>query len=267
MQPQFPSPVPTWHNDTYPAISPQRAELSNTGKTVIITGAGGSLGHETAIAFSAAGAARLVLIGRTDSTLAQTKESLPDTGTGRTCLTFCADVTDEKAMRQIAAEVETWDTFIMNAAYLPDPTPIASARVPEYWAAYETNVKSIIIAATAFLPTANKTHATILGVTAGAFVLPPAATLGLSAYLTSKVSMVKILEYLAAENPSVFVASVHPGMVDTMMFRKSGATPDMLPMDSGKFNPIKASVTQRERVSPFISLERFHDANSFRRFR
>ena len=39
MQPPFPSPVPTWHNDTYGAISPQRAELSSAGKTVIITGA------------------------------------------------------------------------------------------------------------------------------------------------------------------------------------------------------------------------------------
>lgn len=39
MQPPFPSPVPTWHNDTYAAISPQRNELRNEGKTVVITGA------------------------------------------------------------------------------------------------------------------------------------------------------------------------------------------------------------------------------------
>ena len=75
----------------------------------------------------------------------------------------------------------------------------------------------------------------MLGVTAGALVFPPASTPGLSAYLTSKMAMVKTLEFLAMENPSVFVASVHPGMVDTGLFRKSGAKPEMMPMDSGEF--------------------------------
>ena len=75
----------------------------------------------------------------------------------------------------------------------------------------------------------------MLGVTEGALVFPPAGTPGLSAYLTSKLAMVKTLEFLAAENPSIFVASVHPGMVDTGIFRKSGAKPEMLPMDSGEF--------------------------------
>ena len=49
------------------------------------------------------------------------------------------------------------------------------------------------------------------------------------------MAMVKTLEFLAVENPSVFVASVHPGIVETGMFRKSGAQPEMLPMDSGEF--------------------------------
>ena len=75
----------------------------------------------------------------------------------------------------------------------------------------------------------------MLGITAGALVFPPDVTPGLSAYLTSKMAMVKTLEFLAAENPKIFVASVHPGMVDTGIFRKSGAKPEMLPMDSGGF--------------------------------
>ena len=153
-------------------------------------------------------------------------------------MTFCADVTGDNAMHQIAAKVGTWDTLIMNAAHLPKPEQIASAQISDYWAAYETNVKSVVILATAFIPTANKARATILGSAAGAFSLPPATTPGLSAYLTSKLAMVKILEFLAVENPTIFIASVHPGMVDTEVFRKSGATPDMLPMDSGKLTSL-----------------------------
>ena len=74
----------------------------------------------------------------------------------------------------------------------------------------------------------------MLGVTSGAQAFPTAHLPGLSAYMTSKVAQVKMLEFLAAENPNLFVASVHPGMVDTSVFRKSGATPDMVPIDSGE---------------------------------
>ncbi|KAL9027761.1 MAG: hypothetical protein Q9196_003765 [Gyalolechia fulgens] len=232
MQLPFPSPVPTWHNDSYAAISPKRAELASTGKTVIITGAGGAIGRETAKAFAIAGAERLVLIGRTDATLRQTKEYVEGIENSTACLAFTADVRDEKAMEKIAAEVGTWDVLILNAGYMPKPGPIASADISEYWAAYETNVLSIVIAAVAFLPRAHKVHATILGVIAGALVFPPTRTPGLSAYLTSKVAATKTLEFLAAENPSVFVASVHPGMIDTEIVRKSGAKPELLPLDS-----------------------------------
>ena len=208
------------------------------------------------MAFAAAGVKRLILIGRNDSTLAQTKESLKASSNSTACLSFRADVADDKVMHEIATEVGTWDIFILNAGHIPDPTSIASANLADYWKSYEvctssppmlpmyprmsnrtiaqTNVKSVIIAATAFLPTANKTHASLLGVAAGALNFPPAGTPGLSAYMTSKIAMVKTLEFLAAENPGLFVASVHPGMIDTGVFRKSGAKPEMLPMDSGE---------------------------------
>jgi hypothetical protein len=58
--------------------------------------------------------------------------------------------------------------------------------------------------------------------------------IGISGYLTSKLAQIKTLEFLAAENPKLFVCSVHPGMIETSIFLKSGATPDALPMDTGQ---------------------------------
>ena len=84
-----------------------------------------------------------------------------------------------------------------------------------------------------FIPTANPSGAAILGVTTGLSGLPPAMLPGLSGYMSSKLAQVKFLEFLAAENPHLFVASVHPGMVETDVFRKSGAKADALPMDKG----------------------------------
>ena len=98
---------------------------------------GNGIGREIAIAFAAAGAERLVLIGRTMSALAQTEESLQAINNSVRCLTFCANVVDERAIYHIAAEVGTWDVLILNAGYLPNPTPIASASLSDYWAAYE----------------------------------------------------------------------------------------------------------------------------------
>lgn len=101
----------------------------------------------------------------------------------------------------------------------------------------QTNVKGTMVAAQAFLPTANPSHATILGVTTGTVGLPPAMLTGISAYISSKLAQVKFLEFLAAENPNIFVASVHPGMVETDIFKKSGAKAEALPMDKGRLSP------------------------------
>lgn len=101
---------------------------------------------------------------------------------------------------------------------------------------YQVNVKSIVVAAKAFFPTANPEHAAVLGNTAGSICLPTEmVNIGISGYLTSKLAQIKTLEFLAAENPHMFVCSVHPGMIETKIFLKSGASPDALPMDTGEF--------------------------------
>lgn len=82
-----------------------------------------------------------------------------------------------------------------------------------------------------FLPRASP-GAAIIAV-AAATVLPLTMVPGLSAYLSSKLSLIKMMEYLAAENPSLFVATLHPGMVETEIFHKSGGQADQLPMDTG----------------------------------
>lgn len=99
------------------------------------------------------------------------------------------EITGDKVMHQIAAEVGTWNIFILNAGHLPNPTSIASANLFDCWTilTYEvrshslfpqyfpikpshntnnniltqTNAKAVIISATAFLPTANKISYTI----------------------------------------------------------------------------------------------------------
>lgn len=90
-----------------------------------------------------------------------------------------------------------------------------------------------MLAAKTFLPTAQRPGASFLAVTSDSSILPVAYLPGLSAYISSKIAQAKFLEFLAADNPDVFIATLNPGMVETDNFYRTGASPENLPMDDG----------------------------------
>ncbi|KAL4942336.1 hypothetical protein BDV06DRAFT_211920 [Aspergillus oleicola] len=227
MQPPMPSLTAKWHNQSYPGIDPKQPELSAAGKTVVITGAGSGIGRATALSFASAGANRIILIGRDEIKLKETQEALP-----RNLETsfHAASVTDENAITLVATETGSWDVLVLAAGYLADQVPLKDTPVNEWWQSFETNVKGTMIPAKAFLPTATS-GAAIIGLTT-AIPFPAAVGKGLSAYITSKFAVARILEYVAAENPSVFTAALNPGTIHTAMLDKLGADPAGQAFDS-----------------------------------
>jgi NAD(P)-dependent dehydrogenase (short-subunit alcohol dehydrogenase family) len=148
MSAPFPSPTVTWRNGTYPEIEPTWPDLSQSGKRVIIPGAvsriyasisrkdaekyqGSGIGRETALSFAKAGAQRLILIGRTETKLRETKAMVADDATET--IIYAASVIDEDAMKKIVAAVRRWDVLILNAGYISPPGPLAEAPAYEYW--------------------------------------------------------------------------------------------------------------------------------------
>ncbi|XDG10329.1 hypothetical protein ABKA04_009944 [Annulohypoxylon sp. FPYF3050] len=242
MKPPFPSATPTWHNDTYASISPQRPELSATGKKVIIVGAGSGIGQETARAFATARASHVALLGRRVASLNETKSQLSTMSNTVSTSVHPVDVTQETALQDIATSIGKWDILVLASGYVSEKGPMTAAETEDWWQSFEvpnyilkitqTNVKGTFLAIKSFVPTANPSHATVLALTSGMTAAPVKNFPNLSAYMTSKLAQVKVMEFLPLQHPHIFAATVHPGMVETDIFTKAGGVKSKLPMDT-----------------------------------
>ena len=215
---EVPSLTQVWHNASYPAIDPTKASLSVAGKTVFVTGGGAGIGLATARAFAAAGASIVAISGRTEKTLWAAKKDIEATHTGTKVLTFVADVTDQKAVNSAFSTVGKVDILINNAGYLPHLAPIAQSGLDEWWSGFEINVKGTFIVVQAFLKVASA-DATIVDITTG--LVHFQAFPGFSAYGASKLAEHKFFDCVQAENPSMHVVHIHPGVVQTDMGQKA----------------------------------------------
>lgn len=219
----FPSPTKTWHNTSYPSISPTRPQLSADGKVILITGGGIGIGPAVAAAFADAGSKKIAILGRTLKALSATQTALESSHPGLTVLPLVADVTDPiavniafKTARQRLGPV---DVLVSSAGYMADKATIAEADIAEWWRGLEVNVKGNMIVAQAFLNNRAAENSTIIAYTTGAAHLP--ALGGFSSYAVSKMSMIKFYDYLAAEYSDVRVFNVHPGVIMTEMGYKA----------------------------------------------
>ncbi|KIW10986.1 hypothetical protein PV08_10285 [Exophiala spinifera] len=217
----YPSFTKTYHHSSYAAISPTRPELSVRDKTVIVTGAGdGSIGGTVALSFAQAGARKIALMARTETSLKATKDKIVQAFPDAEVMVVTADVSKAEsvgvAAHRIRATLGAWDVFAHCAAVAPTHTTIAGADEDEWWHAFEINTRFSSHFAKHFLPKC-RPNATYIGVNAGACHLPGSNFPKSSAYCASKLAIAKLDEFLAAENPHLRVFTVHPGIVQTNM--------------------------------------------------
>jgi NAD(P)-dependent dehydrogenase (short-subunit alcohol dehydrogenase family) len=224
----LPSFTKTYHTGSYPAIDPTKPELSAKGKTVIITGGGStSIGASIALSFARAGAEKIAVIGRTEKTLLETKSKVEAECPATTVLVSIADISDPEsvgtAAHYIRVALGAWDIFVHNAGYLPDAVSLTGADTDDWWKGFETNVKFPQIFAKHFLSKC-RPNATFISLSSAVLHFPVSAMAGLSSYSAAKLAVLRLNEFLAAENPTLRVFNVHPGSIETPMYEKHWST-------------------------------------------
>jgi uncharacterized protein len=114
------------------------------GRTILLTGATGGLGHAIARAFGARGA-RLVLTGRRPEVLEALATSLPD------AVVQAADLADPASVRALAEEHADVDVVVSNAG-VPGSGPLPSFSEEEIDRALQVNLRAPILLSRFLLP-------------------------------------------------------------------------------------------------------------------
>lgn len=235
----FKSFTKTWHNTSYPAISPSRPELSAAGKIVFVTGGGTGIGLATAAAFAEAGAKAVAIFGRrVDKLKSAVEEILKANPNGTTMVVFesvdlskraAVDVAFAEALKQVGGS--KIDVFVSNAGILQKPGPLANYDEQAFRDGLELNMIGAFNAIQGMFPLLAP-KAKVFNITSG--IAHISALPGVWAYAATKLANTKMFDYLQAENPDLHVVNIQPGVVETALNIESGFPGQ----DHSKYKPL-----------------------------
>ena len=147
--------VPTERHDTYPAVDPTKADLSE--RVVLVAGASRGIGRAIAMAIAQSGVKGLALFARSD--LSEVKAaclSVQRFGHPLEVLTASVDIANND---QVAAGVkkieETFgrlDVVVNNAAFIEKWHLIADSDPDNWWKVWDVNVRGTYHVVRATLP-------------------------------------------------------------------------------------------------------------------
>ena len=186
------------------------------GRTILLTGATGGLGHAIAQAFTARGA-RLVLTGRRPEVLESLASSLPD------AVVAPADLTDPASVRALAEAHPAVDVVVANAA-MPGSGRLESFTEEQIDRVLDVNLRAPIVLSRLYLPSMRARgsgHFVFMSSLSGR-----APVAGAALYAATKFGLRGFGASLRADlhGTGIGVSIVSPGFVhDAGMFAESGA--------------------------------------------
>ncbi|KAE9391962.1 short-chain dehydrogenase/reductase [Gymnopus androsaceus JB14] len=214
--------TPTFHQDSYPSISPTRPSLTQAGKTILITGGGVKIGFEIARSFALASASRVIIIGRRAEVLDEAVGKLRAEFQSTEFVAHQLDMASEAVVTSLWESLRSQNilvhVLVLNAAHFyPIASDTFSVAKKDLMEAYETNVggnfhMSCEFVKQALRPAGLKLH--LVHVTTAGIHIPAAKV---NSYTTSKMAFVALLGRIADERTAedVQIISFHPGTLNS----------------------------------------------------
>jgi len=170
--------------------------------------------------FAAAGAKAIVLVARSADKLNEVAASVTKSYPNVETLAVPTDISSPESVGSLFEKVKEKfghaDVLINNAGVLKAMGPVKDVDQKGWWDEITLNLRGTFLMTQSFLhqlPTP-ETPAKIVTLTTGAAyeVFPT-----MSAYGISKLAVLELMTYVAAENPNVVAVALNPGIVDTEM--------------------------------------------------
>ncbi|GAW12026.1 hypothetical protein ANO14919_013810 [Xylariales sp. No.14919] len=231
------------HKNSYAAIDPLRPELSQAGRTVVITGGNSGVGYGIAQAFIRASAARVIILGRRVDVLASAARNLAvEAGAGYKgeILGLPCDISDAAAVdalwEKLRADGIVVDVLALNVATFAPKKPLLEVGTDDIWKIYDANVRAQLQMTERFYKqegkgasdTKNLVHVSTASI--HDFIRITKENLG---YGLTKHAGQLTLQLIAQDTPpeKMQVVSYHPGAIFSESAKASGWTEDALPWD------------------------------------
>ncbi|KAI1114535.1 NAD(P)-binding protein [Nemania sp. NC0429] len=229
----------TLYHDTYPAISPLRPEVSQAGKTVLITGGATGIGFATARAFAQAGAATIIIASRRQAIVQEAVVKLKAEYTSNSIkvLGLCCDVGSAKQTNQLWATLEKdgifVDVLVLNAGMPSKFGSILNIDQDETWNNFMVNVRGHIHFAQKLYSQKGRTAAQHLALINVSTLSAHEWGFSYDLYgLTKNSGTLAIQQIAKTVNPDdMQVVSFHPGVVLTDIL-KGARMKEEVPWDS-----------------------------------
>ncbi|RYP21574.1 hypothetical protein DL765_002210 [Monosporascus sp. GIB2] len=140
----------TYRKEPYSAISPLRPELSQAGKTVLITGGTAGIGYAIARAFLQASAAKVIILGRstekTKAATAELRQEAQSMNQKAEVIGLAVDISNASAVEKLWAGLKEQGTvvnvLVLNAASVSLQKPVLELGTERLWSDFNMNVRA-----------------------------------------------------------------------------------------------------------------------------
>ncbi|RYP32952.1 hypothetical protein DL767_004968 [Monosporascus sp. MG133] len=140
----------TYRREPYSAISPLRPELSQAGKTILITGGTAGIGYAIARAFLQASAAKVIILGRSTekakAATAELRQEAQSANQNAEVIGLAVDISNASAVEELWAGLKEQgtvvDVLVLNAASVSLHMPVLELGTERLWNDFNMNVRA-----------------------------------------------------------------------------------------------------------------------------